>query len=325
MAASPVPPALTIFGVQLIGATQENAVRFGLTLGWIIAVIVVSRFLRWVALKVAHKRAAFWSRQAISIVSGIALAAGIISIWFNNPARLTTAVSLITAGVAFALQRVITAVAGYLVILRGSTFNVGDRIVMGGVRGDVISLNFMQTTIMEMGESKGEQGDEPSMWVQSRQYTGRIVTVSNAMVFDQPIYNYSRELPYFWDEMHLPVPYGTDHRRAEQILLEAARKHTENVRTLSREAREELERRYELPDLEAEPRVYYRLTDNWIELTVRFFTRDHGNRNRRDAMSREILAEMEKAGLQIASGTYAIVQVPKLQVALEALRPTPSA
>src|SRR5947209_20518801 len=135
---------------------------------------------------------------------------------------------------------------------------------MGGVRGDVISLNFMQTTIMEMGQSRAEQGDKPSMWVQSRQYTGRVVTVSNAMVFDEPIYNYSRDMPYFWDEMHLPVPYGSDYRRAEQILLEAARKHTEDVRAISQEIRDELARRYELPDLNAEPRVYYRLTDNWI-------------------------------------------------------------
>ena len=51
-----------------------------------------------------------------------------------------TALGLVTAGLAFALQKVVTAVAGYFVILRGRTFNVGDRIVMGGVRGDVIAL-----------------------------------------------------------------------------------------------------------------------------------------------------------------------------------------
>lgn len=306
-----------MFGVPLIGATAENAVKIGLTFGLILILYFLTRILRWIALRLARKRAAFWTRQAISILAAFAFIAGVVSIWFDNPARLTTAISLVTAGVAFALQRVITAVAGYIVILRGSTFNVGDRIVMGGVRGDVISLNFMQTTIMEMGETRGEQSDQPSMWVHSRQYTGRIVTITNAKVFDEPIYNYSRELPYFWDEMHLPVPYGTDYRKAERILIEAARKHTENVRKLSQELREELQRRYELPELSAEPRVYYRLTDNWIELTVRFFTRDHGTRARKDAMSREILQEMDSAGLQIASGTYAIVQVPKLRVALE--------
>jgi small-conductance mechanosensitive channel len=75
---------------------------------------------------------------------------------------------LVTAGLAFALQKAVTAVAGYFVILRGNTFNVGDRIVMGGVRGDVIGLSFTQTTIMEMGQPAAVQSADPAMWVQAR-------------------------------------------------------------------------------------------------------------------------------------------------------------
>jgi small-conductance mechanosensitive channel len=37
------------------------------------------------------------------------------------------------------------------VILRGDTFTVGDRITLGGVRGDVVRLRCLKTTIMEMG------------------------------------------------------------------------------------------------------------------------------------------------------------------------------
>jgi small-conductance mechanosensitive channel len=311
-------PALHLFGVTLIGATPENGVKLALTVAWVLGVTALNRGLRWLALKVAPKRFAFWVRQAISILGAAALILGALSIWFNDPRQVATAMGLVTAGVAFALQRVITAVAGYLVILRGTTFNVGDRIVMGGVRGDVIALNFMQTTILEMGQTEAEQGDKPSMWVHSRQYTGRVVTVTNAKVFDEPIYNYSKDLPYFWDEFRIPVPYGSDHKRAEQILLDAAARHTADVRKLSEEQRKELSRRYDLPALQIDPKVYLRLTDNWVELTLRFFVADHGARERKDAMSREILEAMQAAGLQVASGTYAIVQVPKLQVALEA-------
>jgi hypothetical protein len=42
---------------------------------------------------------------------------------------------------------------------RGKNFHVGDRIVMGGFRGDVISVGFMQTVIIEMGQPPGEQAD----------------------------------------------------------------------------------------------------------------------------------------------------------------------
>jgi small-conductance mechanosensitive channel len=117
--------------------------------------------------------------------------------------------------------------------------------------------------------------------------------------------------------MRIPVPYGSDHAQVERMLLDVAAQHTADVRTLSEPDREALAKRYDLPALSAEPKVYYRMTDNWIELTVRLFTTDHGARERKDAMSRQLLQRMTEAGLQVASGTYAIVQVPKLQVILE--------
>ena len=63
------------------------------------------------------------------------------------------------------------------------------------------------------------------MWVHSRQYTGRVVTVSNDKIFDEPVYNYTRDFPYIWEEMPLPISYKADRGRAERILLEAAERH----------------------------------------------------------------------------------------------------
>ena len=47
------------------------------------------------------------------------------------------------------------------------------------------------------------------------------------------------------------------------------------------------------------------MTDNWLELTVRFLAPDHGIREIKDRMSRDILAALDKAEIGIASGTYA--------------------
>jgi hypothetical protein len=56
------------------------------------------------------------------------------------------------------------------------------------------------------------------------------------------------------------------------------------------------------------------MTDNWLELTVRFVCKEHGVRELKDRMSRDILAQFEAAGLGMASGTYEIVGVPPLRV-----------
>ncbi|WP_324274162.1 mechanosensitive ion channel family protein [Blastococcus brunescens] len=190
-----------LFGqeIRLLFLSQENGIKLLLTLGLVLFLLLLrwaARFLaRTVVRGVHHERARFWTRQAINLVAALLLFLGFLSIWFDDPTRLATGIGLVTAGLAFALQKVITALAGYVVILRGDTFNVGDRITMGGVRGDVIALGFIRTTIMEMGQPPAVQNADPAQWVRSRQYTGRVVTVTNDKVFDEAVYNYTRDFP----------------------------------------------------------------------------------------------------------------------------------
>jgi small-conductance mechanosensitive channel len=306
-----------LFGIPLVGISLDTAKKLLFTLVFLLAVWVIRRAVRFLTNSLGGQRSErtrFWSMQAVGLITACVVLVGILSIWFNNPARLASAAGFVTAGLAFALQRVITAFAGYVIILRGRTFNVGDRIVMGGVRGDVIALGFMQTTIMEMGEPPAAQADAPAIWVRARQYTGRIAILTNDKIFDEPVYNYTREFPYIWEEMHLPIPYNADHRKAEQIILDAARRHTLQTTGMAEEDLKELERRYTIKRHEMEPRVYFRLTDNWVEMSVRFLAQDFGIRAVKDAMSRDILEGLDRARIGIASSTYDVVGMPELRV-----------
>lgn len=319
-AAAPSAKPLTLFGIRLIGFTPQVLRQLLLTLALIAIFLLVNRGLRalnWALF--SHRRyvrARFWVQQSVAIASTIALGVGLISIWFENPSRLTTAAGLVSAGVAVALQRPVTAFAAYFVILRGKIFNVGDRIAMGGVRGDVVDLGFIRTTILEMGQSPSEK-DEPPVWVQSRQYTGRLVTVTNDKIFSDPVYNYGGELQFLWEEMHLQIRYGDDWRRAEEIVLAAANAHGKTVHEQAREHLVSLRQSYPLEPASLDPRTFIRLTDNWIDLAVRFVAPTHGVRRIKDAMSREVLTEFEKAGIQIASTAFELTGVPPLRVKVE--------
>ncbi len=207
----------------------------------------------------------------------------------------------------------IAALAGYFVILNGKNFTVGDRIAMGGVRGDVIALGFIQTTLMEIGKAPGEQGTDPSAWVHGRQYTGRVVTVTNDKIFSDPVYNYTRDFPYLWEELAVPIPFQADRGRAEQVLLESVQRHTGGIEALTRAALEVMQGRYFVQPAELEPRVYYRLTDNWLELSLRFVVEERGVRAVKDRISRDILTGFEAAGITIASATVAVVELPPLR------------
>lgn len=308
---------MQLFGIRLIGVSADNAKKLLVTVVFIGAVWGLRCVLRLAGRRIVPERsskARFWGRQGTRVLTAVVLITGLISIWFSNPSRLASAAAFITAGLAVASQRLITALAGYFIILRSRVFTVGDRIVMGGVRGDVIALGFMQTTIMEMGQPPSEQADAPSMWVAGRQYTGRIVMITNDTVFEKPVYNYTREFPYIWEEMRLPIPYNADRHHAERIILEAARHHTLKIAELGEEALKELERRYAVKREELHPRVFFRLTDNWVEMSVRFLTEEHGIRRIKDAISREILEGLDRANIGIASGTYQVVGMPELSV-----------
>lgn len=310
--------AVEIAGVKLVGMNAENGKKLLFTLAFFALLALLSLVLRALARLVMrgreNVRLQFWTQQAIRLVTALVFVIGVVSIWFNDPARLATAVGLVTAGLAFALQKVITALAGYFVILRGHTFNVGDRITMGGVRGDVIALGFIQTTIMEMGQPPAVQSDEPAMWVRSRQYTGRIVTVTNDKIFEEPVYNYTREFPYIWEEMQIWISFTADRDRAERILLEAAEGHTVQIERIAKDDLQELKRRYLLRSEDIYPAVYWRLTSNWLELTLRFLVHTHGVRETKNEMTRQILARLDEAGIGIASTTFEVVGLPEVRI-----------
>jgi small-conductance mechanosensitive channel len=323
LSASPVAPGgpVQVFGVRLVGMTAASGRKLLLSLAVLVGLVALSALLRLVVRLATHGNRAnpgrFWAQQTIRILTSAIGLLALLSIWFEDSAHLASVLGLVSAGLAIALQRFVTSIAAYFTILRGRIFRVGDRIVMGGVRGDVVELGFVRTAIMEMGQPPPVQSDQPAVWVEARQHTGRLVTITNDKIFDTPVYNYTRDFPYIWEELHLPVPYHADYARAERIVLDAAKRHGGNPSTVPEEARQQLRRHYFVDEEDLEPRVYWQLTDNWLELAVRFLVPQRGVRAIKDAMSRMILTELDAAGISIASGTYEIVGMPRVQVEVE--------
>jgi small-conductance mechanosensitive channel len=272
--------------------------------GLILLRVALGRAVRGLTKVSPDNHVAFWIDQAASLATLVGVLIASIAIWLNDAARLTSVLGLVTAGVAIAAQKAVTSFAGYLVIMRGNTFSIGDRIKMGGVRGDVMALGFLQTRILEMGQpAEVNQQEDPGMWVRARQFTGRIVTITNDKLFEEPVYNFTHEFPFIWEEMHVPIPYRADRARAEAILIEAVRRETRDFEQRAAEARDRLSARYGIDLDAADTRTFWRLTDNWLEISVRFMVPAHDIREIKDRISRRLLAELDAAGISIASTT----------------------
>ncbi len=165
---------------------------------------------------------------------------------------------------------------------------------------------------MEMG-SPGSEADS-DIWVRARQYTGRIVTVSNKAFFDEPIYNYSRDFEYIWEEITVPISYTTNWEKGRDILLEEVEEATRTFKEASAEALADMARRYLVHESELEPQIFLKLTDNWIELSARFVTPVRTARSMKSAVSENILRRYSQEDITIASETNQIVGLPPLKI-----------
>ena len=47
--------------------------------------------------------------------------------------------------------------------------------------------------------------------------------------------------------------------------------------------------------------IFWRITEDWLELTVRYLAPDHGGRAIKDKMNREVIAGLEEAGIAIGA------------------------
>jgi small-conductance mechanosensitive channel len=225
----------------------------------------------------------------------------IVAIWVQRLGDLSVTFGLLAAGLAFALQEVIGSIAGWTTILSGRPFTIGDRIETGGIRGDVVDVSVLRTTLMEIGN-----------WVGGDHNTGRMVTVSNAFIFKEPLYNYSQHLNYVWDEIGVPVIYESDWQRAIQIMIEAVQQHEQYQKLLpvAQEQRRRARRKFAIKITPLDPRVFVRLTDNWIELGLVYPVDTDSRRLFRSEISQRILADFATARIVIASQTVAVVQFP---------------
>jgi small-conductance mechanosensitive channel len=303
---------MELFGVKLLGVSEETLRKALLTLAFALGILILRFVVGGIARVFTRNRPQrFWVRQVLGVSSAGLLILSLLSIWFDDPARLATGLGLVSAGLAFALQKVVTSIAGYFVIIRSQVFRVGDRITMGGVRGDVLSLGFLKTTIMEMGDPTEEA---TTIWVHGRQYTGRIVTVTNDKIFEEPVYNSTRDFPFIWEEIRVPIHYTSDRALAERILLDAAEQATADTQ---RDAKRHVQKMHEVYDVDIgklAPSVFYRITDNWLELTLRFLVSDRSSREVKDIVSRQIMARFDEAKIGIASTTIDIVGFPTVRV-----------
>ena len=273
----------------------------------IIGVALVLRVILVPLVRRRHREDAYrryWAGKIVSYVIFTTAVIALIVIWAPLGGRLSVILGFATAGIAFAMQEVIGALFGWLNILAGRIYTVGDRIEVGGVRGDVMDITPLRTKILEIGSDPTAAGHRS--WVTARQPTGRVVTVSNKKTFTEAVFNYSAHLEWIWEEIGFAIGQDDDWKTAERVLLEVVSEHAPDLGGHGKEALEALGRRYLLSKAEVEPQTYVRVAQGDVEVVARFVVSVRAARNAKDAITRAVLERLRDEGIRIAYQTYAV-------------------
>jgi small-conductance mechanosensitive channel len=277
-------------------------------IGVLIIVVVVRFFHRSLARHVRHTDVRYRVRKLVTFLGYLVGVLFMTVVFSDQLGHLTVAFGVAGAGVAFALQEVIVSVAGWVAISLGHFYQIEDRVQLGGIMGDVIDIGILRTTLMECGD-----------WVNADLYNGRIVRIANSFVFKEPVFNYSADFPFLWDEITMPVKYGSDCRMARDILQrvveEVVGDHTARARAAWKGV---IERYVVVEDERVEPVVTLVANDNWMEFTVRYVVDYKRRRSTKDRIFTRILEAFDQADgrVAIASTTIQIVETPAFDVRL---------
>lgn len=279
----------------------------------IVVILIVAGLVRRAASKyIVDPRDRYRVRKVIIFASYLAIVLLIAAVYSGKVQNLGITLGVAGAGAAVALQDVITSIAGWVVLSTGGIYRTGDRIAVSDITGDVIDIGVMRTTLMEIGD-----------WVKSDLYSGRIIRFPNNLVLKDAVFNYSADFPFVWDEFTLPVKYGGDRAAAEEILNRVSREVVGDYAEAARSTWKQVARKYLIDEAQVEPIVTLVATDNWIEFTVRYVVDYRTRRMTRHKIFKRILDEIDKTNgrVEIASGTYAIVQAPPLEISIRDRKP----
>ncbi|HDQ74018.1 MAG TPA: mechanosensitive ion channel [Chloroflexi bacterium] len=280
-------------------------------IGFVLIGLLAHWLQRWLTRYINNRRTLSSLGQATKFLAYLAAVALVVTVFSGQIPGLTVTLGVAGAGIAFALQEVIASVAGWIAISFGQFYIVGDRVQLGGIRGDVIHIGVLRTSLMEIGE-----------WVKADQYNGRIVRISNSFVFKEPVFNYSEEISFIWDEIAIPVRYGSDHKLAREIMLKAAEAVVGATIDNVTHEWEVMRQKYPLEHASVEPRVFLIANDNWMQVTLRYTVDVKRRRVIHDELFMYILdAIAETEGrVALASATLELVGAPALDVRLRSER-----
>jgi small-conductance mechanosensitive channel len=125
-------------------------------------------------------------------------------------------IGLFSAALGWALQKPITGLAAWIMIITKRPFELGDRIIIGNVTGDLVDIGLTHIALSEVGGL-----------VPSQENSGRVILIPNSVLFEQNIINYTaHHNEHVLDQVVVLIPFESNLDKAIKIAIESVKKCT---------------------------------------------------------------------------------------------------
>jgi small-conductance mechanosensitive channel len=244
----------------------------------VLTAIVLTRLLRRVVLLVPDPQKRYKGSKLIGRVVSLLALIVLIGLWSPGAGNVVAIITLIGAGLAIALREVLLSQVAWVIITFRKLFESGDRIEINGVRGDVVDIRILHTTLMEVGG-----------WVDADQSSGRLVHIPNSWVLQYHLLNYSHGFPYVWNEIAVQLTFASDWKAAREAMLRLAGESSDIEMQQIKTSLSRLSAEYLVSYNILTPFVYARIGQDGVILTLRYLCEVRKRRGTEHALTEGIL------------------------------------
>ena len=136
------------------------------------------------------------------------VALGLVVVWATELRTVALSMAALAVAIVLATKELILCISGSVLRAASSGFSVGDRIEIAGIRGDVVDMGALTTTVLEVGPG--------------HRRTGRAVVVPNSLLLNTPFTNETFTDDFVLHMIVVPLGETRNWQEAEERLLAVA-------------------------------------------------------------------------------------------------------
>ncbi|MEO6568102.1 MAG: mechanosensitive ion channel domain-containing protein [Opitutaceae bacterium] len=223
------------------------------------------------------------ARRLIRYILVVAATIVVARFLFDDIKMVAAAGGLVSAAIVISLQDVCASIFAWFVIMLSGKFGIGDRLEIDGTRGDVIDIDLLRTTLLEVNG-----------WLGTDQSTGRVITVPNNFIFKTKVFNFTHGHPFIWGKIDLTVNAATPVAAALTLFERVLEEEAGEQFAAAQAASVKMRRRYGVEDAVYKPNIDLTIVDTGVLMNLFYVAHYRQIAVTRNKIARRLIAELER-------------------------------